>query len=115
MDKKQLQALTKKWYKKLADKGFKDLEDENGNLKEYASSRVAQKDPVACELAQAYYERARALLHLGYLTDATEKQVWRYYSEGMSALQISKKMGLTRWKVEGIVHDIERRYIKTGR
>jgi len=106
VSKKQLQKLTQLWYKKLASKGFKDLEDSQGNLKQYSYKVIEAYN----EYTQTYYERARALLHTKYLK-GRDKQIWAYHSEGMDFTQIGKKVGLEENRVREIVHDIARKYV----
>lgn len=109
MDKK-LKALQKQWYKKLAQTGFKDIEDGNGNLRNL-STKLTRVDPAHAAMTQEYYEAARALMHTNYLKDIKTKIVWGQHAEGNTIESIAKKTGLSIFKVTNIIHETEQRYI----
>ena len=109
MDQK-FKALQKQWYKKLAQTGFRDIEDGNGNLRNL-STKLTSVDPGHAGMTQEYYEAARALMHTNYLKDIKTKIVWGQHSEGSTIESISKKTGLSLFKVAAIIHETEQRYI----
>lgn len=84
----QQTKLQRLWYRKLKDSGFKDIEHSSGALdRSYTKSKRTQ---VEIEVIQYYYSMASALLNDHKFVDPIEKTIWEYYSEGMSAREISE-------------------------
>jgi DNA-binding NarL/FixJ family response regulator len=103
-----LKQLAKLWNKKLKDSGFKDIEDEHGNLKVYDSelqSRISKSEYLS---TMHYYERARELVHSKYL-EGRDRYIWQRHAEGESNEEIARSVGLNPKSVGTIIADIARR------
>jgi hypothetical protein len=97
------------WYKKLADSGFVDIEENNGNdLKHWDGSGSTRHDPDYIQAKQEYYNVAMHFLTNHKFDSELEKVIWEYHSNAVSARNISKtlvsagfvKMGrMTVWRV----------------
>jgi hypothetical protein len=109
MDKK-LKELQKLWYKKLAQKGFKDIEMPDGTLKGQHLT-LGNTSQVWADSVQEYYEAARALNDTNYIVGVKDRTIWRRHSNGETMESIAKKMGMERRSIQRVIHEIERRYI----
>lgn len=88
--------LLDKWYKKLEDEGFEDIERDEYSLKEYHSSYFRNKHKQGSfEQKQRYYELAAQLLHSFPFTSTASKAIWRLHCTGMSVLAIAKELKLS--------------------
>ncbi len=110
-----LKTLRKKWYKKLADKGFKDIEDSEGNLKSYASSIQSEVSPEQYVSKSRYYELAAQLLHTGYIRDSRSRFIWSLHIDGHRVPYIADKAGVSSSTTYSVIRDIQRRYIHPRR
>jgi hypothetical protein len=107
----QYKKLQAKWYKKLADEGFQDIESPNSPkemLKQwdsfYFQARYAPQD---FEDKQKYYEMAREFLHVHKFESRMEKQVWEMYSEGVPYQEIGDHIGHSKFLVHKIVNKLK--------
>jgi DNA-binding NarL/FixJ family response regulator len=104
MNGKDFKKLQLQWYKKLAAKGFKDIEafqDKDEFLKTWDSQYF--KDPKVArniESASRYYTLARQFLHEHVFDTSLEKRIWAEFSEGLSIVDIADKLKSTRSKVD---------------
>ena len=96
---KQFQQLRAKWYAKLKSKGFNDIEQADGNLKEWSSSRLIKRSAKAQatqikwrESAEEYYRYAGFFLNEYEFKTKFEKIIWTMHCEGDSTETISKKL-----------------------
>lgn len=89
--------LAEKWRKKLEASGFEDIEDEQGRLKEYHSVRFRSKGlpQITVWARQRYFELARQLLHTFPFSNATNRRLWQYHSEGMSTSEIAERLSMS--------------------
>lgn len=92
---KEFLELQTKWYKKLEDSGFSDIEqnDDNpgkvgGNLKKWSKSLLANIEKTPFEDKQRYFELAGHFLYDHEFADATEKRIWELHSQGYSLREI---------------------------
>jgi hypothetical protein len=88
---KDFLILQEEWYLKLAQSGFKDIEDRKGNLKQY------DRRTIAFDNRESIYEFFVALDH--YLTDhqdipEPDKSILSLYSDGIFIIEICKQLGL---------------------
>lgn len=85
----QLKAMTKEWAGKLADSGFVDIEDRNGNLKQYDRRAAAFQDR---EQVLDYFLKLDAYLQSDAKIKARDRAVLSLYTEGISIVAIAKKL-----------------------
>jgi hypothetical protein len=95
-----LTELQKQWYKKLADSGFEDIENDRGYLKTNVNTRYTRgynngKDVEAVaidyEIKANYYRLAGQFLYEHKFANDSERNLWKYHAEGMSHREIVKK------------------------
>jgi hypothetical protein len=110
---KELQDL---WYKKLADSGFEDIEQPDGNLKFWASHYFRVKyNATKEEGKQEYYRLAGQFLYDHKFKNKLERRIWELHSIGTPAPLIQEKlMGTRRKKHIGMtrIHNTIRRLAK---
>lgn len=101
MPKDSLSKLKSEWDKKLADSGFKDIEDNTGRLKNSVSSRYLetknngkQIEAIVLDysIKEQYYRMASAFLYDYFWTSHLDKLLWWYHSEGLSIADINDIM-----------------------
>lgn len=106
----KFRRLQSKWYKKLKEKGFKDIEKPNsphlaswtsytGADAESASSFVSEPNKVKLE----YYDMARKFLESHPFESEKHKKMFEMHVEGLGYRQIAKKYRTTKFKVSGIM------------
>ena len=89
--------LKKEWYKKLEESGFKDIEQDEDNLKSWSLSKalrnknngqgietVVQKR----EAVESYYRLAGHFLHEHRFTSKLQKTIWEAHANGESIRDI---------------------------
>lgn len=107
-DFKRLQA---KWYKKLKQTGFEDIEDTNSPnemLKSWDSLYfLSRYDGNAFLAKQRYFELARQFLHEHVFDSSREKSIWTEFSEGASIRQIARRRRVSIYKIRKIVKLLE--------
>jgi hypothetical protein len=98
MTQKEFQKLQKKWYKKLADKGFKDIENSDipGHpLIHWDSFHFQQMwTPQSFLEKQRYFELAGQMLHDFKFKRKIDKEIWKMHCEGKPAKEISEAVEL---------------------
>ena len=94
MTKRQLQALTQKWYQKLKKSGFDDIEMPNGKwLKQYHNEYYqARYTPLEFQNKEEYFRKARHFLIEHAFESEKDRLVWQLHSEGLSLREITKKL-----------------------
>lgn len=87
---KKLQA---DWYKKIKDKGFNDIEQEDGMLKSWHSSLFSKNyNVITHEAKEEYYRLAGIFLQHNKFKDAKERYIWERHSSGVSIRNIVKEL-----------------------
>ncbi len=105
-------ALRDRWYKRLADEGFRDIEYSDGS-RERGGPYLKDKAPVQIEAIEAYYTMARHFLIEHEFNREIEKTIWAYYSEGLTYRDIAaifvktKVKGLKKSQIKNIVSALE--------
>lgn len=97
MKKESLRALQLKWYKKLRDEGFVDIEAPiHAHTEARHSTWYIPNKYTADEIAatQRYYELAAQMVHDYTFSSKTEKKIWTLHSQGLSYNAIAKQMKL---------------------
>ena len=115
---KDFKALQAKWYAKLENSGFEDIEDQHGHLDRHKSlsNIVTHYDQTSFELKQEYYRLAGQFLHDHKFKSKKEMLIWQYHCEGMSIRDIAKKMKTYRRKIHETLQALNaemRGYVRT--
>lgn len=129
MDPKQFQQLKRKWYKKLAATGFKDIEDEYGRLRsnndaEYDDEWLRTADrkvklgnsegaytPLVNKNARAeYYRLASQYIWTAKFLTRTHRRIWELHCEGTPLTVIAKQVKLARSTVQKRVEDMREEF-----
>lgn len=119
-DKKEFKELQSEWYNKLKDSGFKDIEQEDGNLKIWNSSFFQRRYPPDVFIAKAsYYRMAEHFLNAYAFSAPIDKLVWELHSNGISYRGIireaSKKgIKLYKGKVAAIINRLSKEMIENS-
>lgn len=95
MDSKHLSTIEREWYSKLKESGFTDIENynhPNRPLTSWHGFKWANILKDEKEEIEAYYSKARALLHTYKFDSETHKIIWELHSEGLSKRQIERKL-----------------------
>ena len=94
----QLKKLQKTWYAKLKKLGFDDIEQSNGKLKEWSTSRFlpsrnndlsSEQIALANQAKEQYYRIAGQFLYDHKFDNKIEKFIWEKHAEGNSFVTIS--------------------------
>lgn len=108
-----LNALQKKWYRKLKQSGFNDIEDTNSPreyLKTWESTHFAKifqlRGAEQYHGQALYYERAGKFLHEYRFKTRTQKQIWKLHSEGIGMNRIATTLEINAAGCENSVHTI---------
>lgn len=96
MQKPNKQLLAE-WNKKLKDSGFEDVEQDNGNLKQWHSVYfLARYKPVQFMLKETYYQMAGSFLNDHPFEDSIlgriDKYIWQRHSEGGTSRKIAEEL-----------------------
>src|SRR5216683_5209918 len=91
---KQLQS---KWYKKLKDKGFEDIEQDETRLKKWSETyftkgNLSQSHPVAVNAKLDYYNMCRSFVENHSFKNKTEKRMFEMHAEGTGIRVIAKEL-----------------------
>lgn len=118
MSPKEFKALQAEWDKKLKESGFEDAEYRAaGTLKRYHSvqffnDRASSLDPISLASKQNYYTAAEHFLNSHQFASPLEKQIWQLHSEGVSAREISSRLGPKAVGKKTKVNDIIKKLAK---
>lgn len=89
---KAFKKLQKRWYQKLADDGFEEAEQLDGNLIKWHSFQFARQGnstvPYAASKTE-YYRLAGQFLHEHEFRNNWELRVWELHSDGKSMRTIA--------------------------
>jgi 23S rRNA A2030 N6-methylase RlmJ len=93
---KEFKKLRDKWYKRLKDSGFVDIENKNGELltshADYFRYRQKMLGSTTFEVKEEYYRLARQFLSDHKFADKREMLIWEYHSEGKSIREIVRRL-----------------------
>lgn len=95
MSPKQLKQLQDKWYAKLKDSGFSDIENNrDGSLKDWSSSVHAKKtsSTVRYVAKETYYRWAGFFLNDHSFLTKRDRVIWTMHAEGNSIRTIAKAL-----------------------
>ncbi len=92
--------LRAKWYKKLKDEGFEDIESPDSELlhKWHGSLFATHYDPVVTPAKEEYYRRAAQELHTYPFENNLDRLIWEKHAGGLSIRDIVKLLKKRRFK-----------------
>lgn len=119
------QALKNIWYKKLANSGFADIEQDEEALKEWSFSRVYagqnngysfETIRVKREAKEDYYRLAGHFLHENEFVNSIEKLIWELHGEGKGCRRIAvflqnKNIKSNKDKVNEVINRLSKQMI----
>ena len=95
----ELSKLQDVWYEKLKKDGFKDIEQRDGNLKQWESHAFGGRyNHNLFNSKSKYYQLAGQYLHENEFETEKSKKIWELHSEGFSITQISAQLKKKRRK-----------------
>lgn len=77
------------WYKKLKKSGFKDIEQDEDNLKVWTIGFFKKQPKEVWEAKRAYYHMADSFLHDYKFETELEKIIWEYHANGLGCRAIA--------------------------
>lgn len=92
-DTPKFKALQAKWDQKLAKSGFDDIEQRDGNLKQWHAHLFhtrARAHEVERQGKEEYFRYATQFLHTYDFETKADKIIWENHSEGKTAPEIAK-------------------------
>lgn len=107
----KFKKLQKSWYKKLAKKGFNDIEHDENHLK-LSTERFVTRDggayanPTLTKAKFEYYNNCRKFSNEYKFKNKTEKKIFELHSEGVSIRDIAAKIKQSRRKVHEAIKKI---------
>ena len=104
MTKNSFEKLKSKWDKKLADSGFKDIENKDGSLKKEVDPRTQAYAFKEQESREIYYDMAKTHLFSHMFETTLEENVWMWHVDGKSFRDIANTFNVTFYKVRQIVN-----------
>ncbi len=108
MNSDQLKKLQAKWYAKLEKAGFKDIEQDDDNLKQWHSHRFLVSNNYSKDKfddKENYFRLAGQFLHEHKFQSVLDKKIWEAHSEGLSVREIVKTLKQKNIKVyKNLVH-----------
>lgn len=116
----KLKAL---WYEKLKKSGFKDIEQDEYNLKIWSTQFTQQKSINTWQAKESYYNMANKFLHDYTFKSRLDQIIWEYHANGMSVRSIATTLKKARiinrtgaWIHEFVIKrlraDMKRMYMK---
>lgn len=105
---KKFKLLQTKWYKKLADAGFEDIERDENTLKASTDIRTVRQAYIDQEERQTYYSIAKEFLNSHRFKTEEEREIWRLHCEGIGQLTIARQFDMTYYRVNFIISELKR-------
>lgn len=109
MSKPNLQQLQQKWYRKLEEQGFKDIEDTQGRLKTWTGHALhdefaeplpehhrKESSKIHKTSQQEYYRLVGQFLFDKEFPNKEYRKVWQLHAEGKSYKEIAGIVGFTK-------------------
>jgi hypothetical protein len=91
-DSAKFKKLKERWYKKLSDAGFEDVEYDENHLREYDSSITRRYDVHQIGPKAEYYRLAGQFFYDHKFDTARDKSIWDLHSQGLSVTAIAHKL-----------------------
>lgn len=128
MVKKAFNKLQKEWYAKLRRSGFRDIENDRGELLNYSTSRHFENHhrydmmtndtkkslySLTTQSTETYYILCNHFLHDHSFESSLHRKIWELHCDAISQRIIAetvttKKMPMTASKVRWIVDNLEK-------
>lgn len=117
---KKFEALKNKWYKKLKQSGFDDIENKNGDLKKYEATYWKRKAQYTTEsqmqtgeAKETYFRLAGHFLHDFSFESVEDKEIWKRHSAGetIDAISATTK-SVSRYKIYKIIVGLRTKMLK---
>ena len=95
--------LKDKWYKKLEQNGFEDIElsHRDSLIRWHHADFQYFYSPESFRQKEYYFYLANQFLNQYQFESEVEKKIWQLHSEGMGCREIYRK---TRWKSKSTIH-----------
>ncbi len=87
--------LKARWYKKLEESGFEDIENDDGTLKNEVDPRTVANAMATKELREEYYVLATQFLETYKEFTPSSKKIWALHCTGLGAHKIAKQLEIT--------------------
>ena len=113
-DDKLLQKLQKEWYEKLRQSGFKDIEQEDGNLKIWSKFFTGKLDTLQGEAKVQYFRAAGQFLHSYQFESAYDKTVWDMHANGISGRSIARQLKVNKRVVFAVIERLKKEMLKSN-
>lgn len=110
MTPRQFKALQAKWYRKLEKSGFKDLENDKGQLRDDTSvRRLKKRMPEDVDARREYYTRAEHyLLEKEAPWVPLDRAIWAAHADGLSYAAIAKRLDVALYVVRRAIERLRR-------
>jgi hypothetical protein len=114
---KHCQKLSREWNKKLEKSGVENIEQEDGNLKQWHSFHFARKSHSVQNGGQTskeeYYRLAGHFLHNYPFEVERDRRIWELHAEGLFSPDIVKRLSKQGFRVKtSIVHETVKKLTK---
>lgn len=97
---KKFEDLKDKWYKKLEKSGFKDIEQDEDNLKEWESFAFCGRYQKSLfQSKEAYFQMAGQFLHTYKFKNERDRFIWECHADGKTITQIAEALKKRRFKI----------------
>lgn len=96
---KKFKDLQSKWYDRLEKDGFKDIESDENNLREWDTSIFGRYNQHTIGATEEYYRLAGQFASTYEFSNKRERYIWERHSEGLSFNEISALMRSKRFGV----------------
>lgn len=118
MSKATLQQLQKKWYKKLKDSGFNDIEDVNSKkqwLKRWDDYYFRRRfNKTTFEARECYFQAAVDMLNT-HKFSRLGRMIWKRHAEGMEVREIGRDLGIPKSTVMDIISTIRKELLNADK
>jgi len=131
MKQNNLKTLQARWYKKLKDSGFKDIEDDVGRLKTWSGHAINLNfnEPLAptrvysskvWKVSQAeYYRLAAQFLYNNefpsdhFYPSEWYEYIWSLHVEGLTGVDIGKRLGMSKRAVTYRIRKMRKKFFSS--
>lgn len=116
MKKTEFNKLKSEWYKRLAESGFEDIEQDEIYLKRGTS--LIDRRRVTWESQAEYYQMATYFLNEYKFESNLERAMWEYHMNAISVRDIAQTLGevlkkyIPRMNVWRVINRLERAMFK---
>ncbi len=113
----QFKSLQAKWYRKLEESGFQDIEKDDQIVRWDSFFFKAEYTPERFNEKKSYFEKAQNFLGCGVFIDDTERRIWELHSTGIPVRTISEWLALegiekNKNEVNQVINEFQRMMLK---